>query len=124
MGGVWRLKATMSKRGRTAAGTRSTFLDAFHWTFLYEFYDKSGRLNRPAGTSGVQHKVGRAAIRGPSTTASSSSRPSWSPGGSTAVVDIRGYKCKKITFRIGVEDRSEASEGRYKISQPSSRGNV
>lgn len=118
VGGVWRLTATIARKGRVKAATRSIHLDAFHWTFVHEFYNKSGQLNRPATTTGVQHRVGLSdpwKVAGKRFFFSSF----YVAGGNTAVVDIRGYKCKKITFRVGVEDGSEATAGTYKISQPS-----
>ncbi|WP_456696551.1 hypothetical protein [Aeromicrobium sp. P5_D10] len=118
VGGVWRLTAQMTGNRRTATGTRSTHLDAFHWTFVHEFYDRAGRLNQPIGIAGIQHKSGQAAqwrVRGQRFNDSAF----LIAGGNTAVVDIRGYKCKKINFKVGVEDGSDAVQGQYKIFQPS-----
>lgn len=116
-GGVWSMTATISAKGNTRAASKSVKFDAFHWTYLHELYDDSGALNKPAKTSGVTHRSGKSAqwfVRGQRYNASAF----LIKGGNSAVIDVRGYQCKKISFKVGVEDKSSASKGRFKFYQP------
>jgi hypothetical protein len=116
-GGVWKMTAAIGADGRTKGARKSVKFDAFHWTFLHELYEDSGALNKPAKTSGVTHRSGKSAqwfVRGQRYNASAF----LIKGGNSAVIDVRGYQCKKISFKVGVEDRSTASRGSFKFYQP------
>lgn len=119
VGGVWRLRGVMEGTGSTAGDTGSALLDAFHWTYLYEMYDRSGSLNVPAGTAGVQLATGLDNTWWRVDGKRFGESEFLIEGGHSVVVDIRGHQCKKINFKIGVEDDSPARTGSYRITQTS-----
>lgn len=120
-GGTYKIEAVIATSGSTKGATKAAYLTALEWAYLYEFYHR-GADNKPADDwsdliTGVNkdrdEKIAGAKDGHPEGYFTIES-------GGTAVFDLRGYKCEKLTYELGISNRTsdgESYRGRVNITQ-------
>ncbi len=122
-GGRWKYRVTIASSGRYKSASRTTTLDAFHWTFLHE-------LTNLANVPGItEQRDGEREYVGPDVTSSSGRvypGTRWGSqfaieGGSLVTFKTRSYRCKKLTLKTGISDETpaRARSGRIEFLQNS-----
>jgi hypothetical protein len=113
-GGRWYFKVVKATYGSYRGVTSSThYTDAFEWVGFREFYDASNNI--PASTP----LVGEVPNHVEKLTVSPGKSTNFSVeyfvnGGASAVFNVTGYRCKKISMHLGVSLSSKVDEGTYR----------
>ncbi|MCW2801637.1 MAG: hypothetical protein JWQ70_3109 [Aeromicrobium sp.] len=113
-GGRWYFKVTKATYGSYRGATSSThYADAFEWVGLKEFY-KAGN-NVPSETPLVGPVVAHnEKLTAPGDTSTNFSVEYFVQGGASAVFNMTGYRCKKISMHVGVSLSSVVHTGTYR----------
>lgn len=115
-GGRWKYTAKINKSGKYRAASRTTTMDAFHWTHLHELTDIEGT---PGVT--IQRGDDRDYV-GPGEDKKDKKR--WGDqfaidGGASVTFATRAYRCKKLSLKTGVSQNTprNAQSGRIEFVQ-------
>lgn len=119
IGGRWTFRVSRKSAGRYKAAKTTVTSDAFQWAYLHEFYDQ-GALNLP--NDWAQRRLIVGPLFGKTERVNG---VGWAEatftirGGASLRADTRGSRCKKLYFRAGVADSSEAPSGKLEVRQGS-----
>jgi hypothetical protein len=112
-GGRWKYTAKINKSGKYRAASRTTTMDAFHWTHLYELTDIDGTPGVTIQRDDDRDYVGRG-----------SAEKRWGDqfaldGGASVTFKTRAYRCKKLSLKTGVSQNTphNAQSGRIEFVQ-------